>query len=45
MPVLCNQLNIVNVNVDRVSCVKYLGVEFDGNLNWNAHVKSVGKVV
>ncbi len=37
IPVICNQLKIGNVNVDRVSCVKYLGVEFDDNLNWNAH--------
>ncbi len=43
--ILCNQLKIGNVNVDRVSCVKYLGVEFDDNLNWNAHVKSVCNVL
>ncbi len=45
MTVLCNQLKIGNVSVDRVSCVKYLGVEFDDNLNWNAHVKSVCNVL
>ncbi len=45
MPVLCNQLKISNINVDQVSCVKYLGVEFGDNLNWNAHVKSVCNVL
>ncbi len=45
VPVLCNQLKIGNVNVHRVSCVKYLGVEFDDNLNWNGHVKSVFNVL
>ncbi len=44
IPVLCNQLKIGKVNVDQVSCIKYLGVEFD-NLNCNAHVKSVGNVL
>ncbi len=41
IPVLCNQLNIGSVNVDGVSYVKFLGVEYDDNLNWNVHVKSV----
>ncbi len=36
---------IGNVNVGQVSCVKYLGVEFDDNLNWNAHIKSVNVIV
>ncbi len=42
---LYNQLKIGNVNVDQVSCVKYLCLELDDKLNWNAHFKSVCNII
>ena len=45
IPPECNQLTINDVIIDRVSSVKYLGVQIDDKLTWNEHVKQVSQTL
>ena len=45
IPLKLPDLSIDNINIKRTSCIKFLGVLIDENLNWGDHIKHVNNKI